>query len=177
MIISLEVAVILIALLFSGKSSNMKYEHPTETKDTIITEKINYLVGKYYLEKHNSEAYSDSACYVLLDELGCYYPDIVMAQAKIESNMGKSKIGRSHNNLFGMKNAMKRKTCRNYTTDAAGYARYYNWQLSVIDRILWDLSIFPEKPTRGEYLKKLEHVYCKEKPTYIKDLLKIVENY
>lgn len=175
LIISIEVAIILIAIVFSGHSANIEEEYLYK-KDSIQSEKIHTLVGKYYLEKHNSEKYSDSACYALLNELGCYYPDIVMAQAQYESHKGKSKIALSHNNYFGMKNAMKRQTCRNYTTDAGGYARYYNWQLSVIDRVLWDFSIFPEKPTRKEYLNKIEHVYGNEKQNYVKELLKVLEN-
>lgn len=141
-----------------------------------INKTLYYHIGKYYIEKDKSEKYSDSLVLELLDDLGCYYPDLIMAQLDIESGKGTSKIAHSHNNLFGMKKAFKRPTCRNYTLDHRGYSHYYNWQLSVIDRLLWDFWTFKEKPTRGQYLAKLQNTYA-ENPNYTKLLIDKAKKY
>ena len=142
----------------------------------INMEKLYCLVGQYILESHNSEGLSDSALKCLLDSVGAYYPEVIMAQYELESCKGQSKVYCRTNNLFGMKKAYKRQTCRNTTNIKAGYAEYKNWQLSVLDRILWDISKWSEKPTKQEYLSMLGRTYA-EDPQYIEKLKVISEKY
>lgn len=102
-----------------------------------------------------------------------WYPDIVVAQYIIESNSGKSNLARNNNNLFGMRKAKARKTVRCKDDTLSGYATYNSWQLSVIDRIMWDDHMFKgEKPSRIEYLNKIKRIYA-EDPNYIQKIEKI----
>lgn len=139
---------------------------------TITVEDLHALVGKYYLDKSKSEKLCDENVKSLIDSCGAYYPDIIMAQYKLESAKGTSSLYKRTNNLFGMKKAISRETCRNASDTNVGYAEYYNWQLSVIDRVLWDIDRFKSKPTRDEYLTVLAKVYA-EDPCYVTKIEKI----
>lgn len=107
----------------------------------------------------------------------CWYPDIIMAQYQLESSKGTSKVAKKNNNLFGMRKAQVRKSVRCKAFDSKGYAMYNNWQLSVIDRILWEEYEFNgKKPTRQEYLAKIKKIYAQD-ASYIYKIKKISEEY
>lgn len=133
---------------------------------TIAVEDLHALIGKYYLDKSKSEKLCDANVAALIYSCRAYYPDIIMAQYKLESGRGTSNVYKRTNNLFGMKKTFYRETCRNASKDNNGYAEYHNWQLSVIDRVLWDVDRFNTKPTRDEYLAVLAKVYA-EDPHYV----------
>lgn len=170
---------ILIYFLISSTINAARAERtlpPIKIENEVTNDRVCYYIGKYYLEKKEAEAYSDSIALKILSDIGCYYPDIIMAQIEIESAKATSKIAHSHNNIFGMKKAFKRPTCRNYTLDHKGYAHYYNWQLSLIDRLLWDFWKFPEKPTRSAYLAELQKTYA-EDPAYLSTIKTVSQKY
>ena len=56
--------------------------------------------------------------------------EFIKRQMRLESNHTTSKVARSHNNLFGMKNANKR---FQYGLKGKDYRYYQHWTLSVID--------------------------------------------
>lgn len=111
--------------------------------------------------------------YEFIKSCGAWYPDVIMAQAIVESNVGKSSLGRTANNLFGMKKVGLENPSRKHRattqlphTNQNGYGKYLNWQMSVIDRILWDLDNFPKaKPSCESYINYLNKVYA-EDPDY-----------
>ena len=106
-----------------------------------------------------------------------WYPDIVLAQYQIESGSGQSKIAKTNNNLFGMRKAFTRKSVRCRTFDTEGYAVYNTWQLSVIDRMLWDEFMFKsKKPSRRAYLDKIKSIYSEDE-TYMSKLEQIAKTY
>jgi hypothetical protein len=53
---------------------------------------------------------------------------------------------------------------------------YLNWQHSVLDRILWDRWVFKQKPTRDQYLDKLENIYA-EDPDYRAKIVRIAKTW
>ena len=56
------------------------------------------------------------------------------------------------------------------------YSKYKNWELSVIDRVLWELYVFNyKKPTKKEYLKKLKS-YAEDEH-YLDKIGKIADTY
>lgn len=98
------------------------------------------------------------------------HPDIVYAQAKLESGNFKSNIFIKNNNLFGMKNP----TIRNNLSIGKknGYAYYKNWRHSVIDYALYQSTYLNDK-SRNEYLKYIKDNYAKD-PNYINKLNNIL---
>ena len=124
---------------------------------------VHYWIGKYSVQP-NTEIEKDSLC-SFLEECGIWYPEIMFAQIVQESTMGKFVPCGNSNNLIGMKFPTRRETTAYGKTDS-GYAMYKNWQLCVLDKILWDYAVFGyKKPSREEYMSKLR-VYA-EDPDYI----------
>lgn len=142
----------------------------------IDIEILHKMIGQYMLEAHRAAPVSDTAVLQILDSVGAYYPEVIMAQYELESAKGKSKVFCRTNNLFGMKKAFKRETCRNTTATSNGYAEYRNWQLSVLDRVLWDKFHWKQKPTKDEYLAVIEKTYA-EDPYYMKKIETISKKY
>jgi len=122
------------------------------------------LVGKYHIFPNKNM--TDSTVYDIICECGAWYPEIIMAQYKIESSGGKSTLAKSSNNLFGMRIAMRRPTTQLSGTSNSGYGVYLNWEHSIIDRILWERWVFKgEKPSYESYMARLETIYA-ESPCY-----------
>lgn len=102
------------------------------------------------------------------------YPDVVFAQAIVESAHFSSNVFKCENNLFGMKHPVRRQTLSEGKSNS-GYATYDDWTFSVEDYKLWQNSMFKNKDykTETEYLSLLGRVYA-EDPRYIKTLKKVM---
>lgn len=87
------------------------------------------------------------------------YPDIVLAQAILESGHFRSKIARHNNNFFGMRMPAKRETMA--VGKKYGYAVYRSWQHSIQDYKLWQEYLFSRHPnmTREEYKRYVNRLY------------------
>lgn len=109
-------------------------------------------IGYWFINK--PEKVNDSILYQFLIDNNAWYPDILLKQAKIESGNYSSNIYKSNNNLYGMRVPYKRSTTQSGFDK--GYGVYQNWCLSALDRLLWDYYHFDEKPTKEEYLNKLQ---------------------
>lgn len=136
-----------------------------DNKETML-----HLIGKYTLEtKHTKPTEHD--IYTLAVQIGAYYPEVIVAQAIQESGCGKSDVGKHAHNLFGMikisENGRHRPTTQIPGIKYHNFGVYQNWQLSVIDRVLWDMYIFNSKPSsREEYIQRVSNIYCKGNQTY-----------
>lgn len=108
-------------------------------------------------------------CYLL--EKGILHPEIVYAQAVLETGGFTSRIFKENHNLFGMKLAKRRRTLA--TGERYNHAVYNNWQESVDDYLLWQqqFKITPIQ-TERQYYRLLDRIYA-EDPHYIK-VVKIV---
>lgn len=139
---------------------------------------IERAIAKYTLTA-STESISDSAVWQLLQDIHAWYPEIIMAQYKIESTSGTSNVAVNAHNLFGMKKVSgKRKvyTTQEKHTDYHSYGVYKNWQMSVIDRVLYERFLFSfRKPTRTEYLKML-YGYA-EDPDYFNKIDSLAKKY
>jgi len=92
----------------------------------------------------------------LMDQLkkhGIKHPHIVLAQAKLETGGYKSKVLRTHNNLFGLRKQGK-------------YRRFNNWNESII--AYRDLVQYKYKG--GDYYHFLHNLGYAEDPEYIRKL-------
>ena len=140
---------------------------------------IYYQVGKYKLEgKQVIPKDSLQVVYDLIKE-NAWYPNVIFAQLVLESASGNSMLAQQANNLFGMKLVAQRPTTQlyntNYTINDCVYGKYLNWQLSILDRILWDYNIFDtNKPSETEYMNAIKARYA-EDPNYLNKLNQLIE--
>lgn len=146
-------------LLNSQQELIVKYRTERLRDEFLIT--LEQEIGHYMLQP-NSEV-NDSILYRFLKSNGVWFPEILLAQAKLESGNYSNFIYRGNNNLYGMKECSKRQTTQ--TSIKNGYGVYNNWQLSVLDRILWDTFTFMERPTEDEYFEALKS-YAQD-PNYV----------
>lgn len=135
------------------------------------------MTGYYYMIGKNSEPLSDSLAMTILESSGAWYPDVIIAQMHLESNNFKSDVGKNATNGFGMKKIAEsgrhRPTTQIPNHNYHGYGMYINWQLSLIDRILWEQWTFSgAKPSRSKYLQKIGDIYA-EDPNYISKINKL----
>jgi flagellum-specific peptidoglycan hydrolase FlgJ len=109
-------------------------------------------------------------------ETNIKYPDIVIAQAILESAHFKSHLFIRANNLFGMKIPNKRPTTAIGSTN--GYSIYINWNSSVLDYKLWQDFLFKRKGimTRKEYLLYIQKWYATD-PNYTNKIKYIINKY
>jgi hypothetical protein len=137
-------------------------------------------IGEYSFLKNEKIPTNDSVVYEFIKATGCWYPDIVMAQYVIESNHGKSMLSQEYNNCFGMKYVGNKGRRNTQLPDVKGYGDYgvyINWQLSVVDRQLWDHRVFEaSKPTKDYYLNILGKIYA-EDINYISKITKEAEKW
>lgn len=103
------------------------------------------------------------------------YPDIVIAQAYIESSHFKSPVWLENNNMFGMKQPLTRLTLCKGTN--LNHGVYDNWMDCIKDRLIYE-AIYLYKLSREEYLEYLDATYAKAGGTYYSDLIKqVIKKY
>lgn len=147
-----------------------------ELTNFCTNDKMNTAIGKFVRLKDDNDEPTTDSIMSILTEVGAWYPEYIMAQAVLESATFTSEIYRANNNLFGMKQVSRRSTTQTgKKTDKVSYGHYNNWQMSVLDRVLWDLHRFETKPTREEYEKAL--MQYAEDSNYISKLNKIINVY
>lgn len=109
--------------------------------------------------------FSEDSLVTYINRLGIKHPDIVYAQAILETGEFTSPIFRENNNLFGMKYVKDFKSRYPRPTTAIGsqfgHAVYNNWRLSVDDYQLWQ-DMFKKTPIESEedYLLLLDRRYA-----------------
>lgn len=130
------------------------------------------------------ESINDSILYDYLSQINIMYPDIVLAQAKLESANYTSSVYQSNKNLFGMKFASKRATLGKTAKEMNeldngisdrnknGYSHYTSWRESVLDYALFQMR-FCGKMSRDEYLRYIGKNYAGD-PDYRKKLERII---
>jgi hypothetical protein len=136
-----------------------------------VENKINYERIKL-LQLFNNDVLKLELLYFEILNNNIEYPDIVFAQAILESGYMKSKIFYENNNLFGMRNPERRPTVS--TGQNKGYAVYNCWTESVKDYKLFQEFVFrKKKKTRDEYFNYLSRRYA-EDSSYVFFVKKII---
>lgn len=98
---------------------------------------------------------TDSGLTAELVKYGCVLPAVAVAQAKIESKIGKSNVGIQAKNMFGI----TFHKCKYVDGKHGVYAKYKTYRDNV--RCYIDIQ--------DRYLRKIDGVYASS-PSYIKDL-------
>jgi hypothetical protein len=112
------------------------------------------------IEADNEEINSSFTREALIEEIKCHdfkYPDLILAQAVLESGHFKSNVFKENNNLFGMRQPRKRYTlCKGSNLNHGVYA---NWKVSVEDRMIYD-TLYLKDMTRTQYKRFLDNTYA-----------------
>jgi flagellum-specific peptidoglycan hydrolase FlgJ len=95
---------------------------------------------------------SDSAIVKCLHDNGCVLPNIALAQAKLESNVGKSNVGKNAKNMFGI----TYHNCKYVDGKHGAYAKYKTYE----DNIKCYIHI------QDSYLKNINGKYATD-PNYV----------
>jgi hypothetical protein len=132
----------------------------------IVTEETKVIVMKQYNEFSKEKLKG----YIL--QLNIKYPQIVLAQAELESGHFKSSIFKENNNFFGMKPAKLRPTTNK--GENKGHAVFDTWRDCVNDYALFQAAYLNEIKSQDEYFQYLEQNYA-EDPKYVDKLKKIIE--
>ena len=93
----------------------------------------------------------------MIDELPFKYPEIVKAQALIESGNFKSVLFKTNQNAFGMRQPMQRLSTA--TGSNLNHATYKTIEDCVIDRLLYETK-YLHGLSRLEYLRYLDATYA-----------------
>jgi Mannosyl-glycoprotein endo-beta-N-acetylglucosaminidase len=96
----------------------------------------------------------------LIDEIKCHgfkYPDLILAQAELESGHFKSAVFKENNNLFGMRQPKKRYTLCSGSN--LNHALYDNWKMSVEDRMIYE-ALYLHNMSRTQYKRYLDKTYA-----------------
>lgn len=90
--------------------------------------------------------------------LNIKHPDVVIAQAMLESGNFKSNLFQKNNNIFGMKYPRQRSTTA--AGNRYGQSFYKNWYDSIKDYKLWQEARNLTSLSKDEYINKLNKIYC-----------------
>lgn len=132
---------------------------------TILTKE-----GTYAISHEN--AFNEQLLKEYIKELNIAFPEIVFAQAKLESGNFKGKMFLENHNLFGMKKPSIRSTTAK--GEQYGHAYYDSWKESVLDYALWSCRYLSHVKTKEQYLDYLANNYA-EDTLYIKKLHSIIK--
>lgn len=116
-----------------------------------------------------------SGVYNEILEQGLEFPDIVFAQAVLESGNFTSRLTKENNNIFGMRRPTKRSTTS--IGSSHGYAVYDSWRSSIEDYSLFQEMLFSKhKFTRKSYLDYIDKHYSTTKG-YKNRVLRIIKEF
>jgi len=155
---------LIITLLSSGTSFVFGFKEGRNVLQHLSPEEKLIILNDY--DKFTTQKFK-----VYMEELNIPHPDIVYAQAVLETGTFTSHIFKTNNNLFGMKVATIRPTTNIGEED--GHAAFKHWRHSVVDYALY-ASCYLTKMNREEYLNYLSSRYA-EDPNYISKVKQIIE--
>jgi uncharacterized FlgJ-related protein len=105
-------------------------------------------------------------------QLNIKFPQIVLAQAELESGNFTSPIFKENHNFFGMKCAKLRPTTNK--GENKGHAYFDTWRDCVVDYAFYSATYLNDMRSEAEYLDYLRQNYA-EDPTYVDKLKQIIE--
>jgi hypothetical protein len=108
----------------------------------------------------------------LLKDLNVRFPEIVYAQAQLESANFQSRIFIENNNMFGMKRARKRPTTNH--GEQYGHAYFQSWEDCVLDYAFFQTTYMRNIKTEEDYFSYLSMNYAEDKQ-YVQKLKAIIK--
>jgi len=134
-----------------------------------ISEETRQIILK---EAAQDNAFSREKLKAYILELNIRYPEVVLAQAELESGNFTSPIFKENNNMFGMRVATKRPTTNK--GEENGFAYYDNWRECVVDYAFYSAQYLSDIKTKDELFDYLAQTYAGDS-TYtirLKELIK-----
>jgi uncharacterized FlgJ-related protein len=127
---------------------------------------LGYASDSLYIERDEEvdTLFSKENLIKKIKSLDIKYPHIVYAQAYIESGNFKSKLFKTNNNLFGMKEAKARINLA--MGSKRGYAYYKSWEDSVLDYAFYMAYKSKYLTSEDSYYSMLSKSYA-ENPNYV----------
>jgi len=162
-----RISVSVLGLTIMASTLGYLFRSYQEPKLTFEQEKLVML-----LNQSENESFTPDHLYHYLRDVNVSFPDIVYAQAIIESGNFKSNIFKTNNNLFGMKVAKQRPTLA--LGEESGHAYYDNWKTSVIDYALFQSKYLSSIKTKQQYLDYLSQNYA-EDTTYMNRIILVLK--
>jgi uncharacterized FlgJ-related protein len=161
-IIPLSLCIISLAIAYGiGAYKNVVDLTPLEKEILILT-----------LEREDEVVFYENDLIKLIKDLNLKFPEIVYAQAVLETGNFKSEVFLHNNNLFGMKVATIR------PTTALGvnlnHAYYSDYKQSVYDYAFYQSYYLKDIKNQDDYLKYLGRSYA-EDSLYVNKLKRIIQ--
>lgn len=119
-----------------------------------------------------ADPFTEEKFIAYLKELNVKFPEIVYAQAKLESGNFQSELFRANNNMFGMKEAASRASTNHGSN--LNHALYNHWREAVIDYALYQASYLSDLRSPEEYYTYLSQSYAQD-PQYVGKVKKIAD--
>lgn len=147
-------------LLAIGIFSSFKY---------IEKEKIQYIHSEEVVNLITNESFSRDKFFQEIDNSGFKYPEIIKAQALIESDHFRSPVWNENNNALGMRLAKSRLTTA--IGDNLNHAVYRNWKDCVKDRLIYE-ALYMNKLSKEQYFNYLDRIYARSGGVSYSNLIK-----
>jgi uncharacterized FlgJ-related protein len=128
---------------------------------TTIALLISVRVGSATFKSEMPLPFSTANMLRVMNQMGIAYPDVVLAQARLETGNFTSKVFRENNNLFGMKLPRVRNTTA--IGEQNSHADYASWRQSIIDYKLWQDNMIAGIKSKKQYLNYLSKNYAEDK--------------
>lgn len=148
---------VILALGLSMAAITFMYIHEGKADHPVVEEEIVEEEPAFFSQSPE-EGLADALDYYEIE-----YPEIVYAQAVLETGHFKSDLCIYHNNLFGLYNSKRRK-----------YFKFNHWTESV--EAYRNMIQYRYRPP-GDYYKFLQRINYAKDPLYIKKLKKLTKNY
>ena len=144
---------------------------------TILFASLLMLMSFTTIKETESVSLTHELLYEQINEKNIKFPDIVFAQAVLESGHFKAPLFINKNNLFGMRIPKKRETTA-VNKGKKGYAQYENWDSSIDDYLLWQEFTLKNRGnlTRSQYFALLGKVYASDK-RYVTSLKRVISQH
>lgn len=128
---------------------------------TLIALLISVRVGSATFKTEMAMPFSTANMLKIMNQIGIAYPDIVLAQARLETGNFTSKVFKENNNLFGMKLPRVRNTTA--IGEQNSHADYASWRQSIADYKLWQDDVIVGIKSKRQYLSYLSKNYAEDK--------------
>lgn len=135
-----------------------------------VQHRISYKEVKKIIYKEKEDKFTPEKFKEYLLELNLKYPEIIFAQARLETGNFTSRAFREQNNLFGLHVARQRPTLAK--KGKGRLAHYSSWRDSVVDYAFLVADRMRKLDSREDYLRYLDANY--DVPGYSKKLLKFI---
>lgn len=148
----------------------MGFRYTKEIKVPHTVVEVKEIPVTIYADNKKDE-FSEKKLRKYLKELNVKYIDVVVAQAKLESNDFQSNIFKQNHNLFGMKLAVARSSTSH--SEFSSHAVYKSWRESVLDYAMFQNTIIHKCKTVKQYKAYIQRNYS-HTSTYMQRVEKII---